>query len=123
MHNGQVILAQPAVTERALQYSNGILAFQNRDDSIDVVVQPDRIEVIESVFESTPLSVTIDAGLVFVQIAKTHLGSKLFALPEPAKCFRRIGNQGLAPLFQTANVKLNVFFDLKFGENRHINFR
>ena len=123
VHNGQVILAQPAVTERALQYSNGILAFQNRDDSIDVVVQPDHVEVVHGIFEATPLSVFVQTGLVFVQIAKTHLGAKLFAFPEPANCFRRIGNQGLAPLFQTVNVIFNVFFDLRLGENRHINFR
>ena len=123
MHNGQVILAQPAVTEYALQGCDGILGSEDGFDCAAVVVQPDRIEVIESVFESTPLSVLVQTGLVLVQIAKTHLGAKLFALPEPAKCFRRIGYQGLAPLFQTANVKLNVFFDLKFGENRHINFR
>ena len=123
MHNGQVILAQPAVTEYALQGCDGILGSEDGFDCAAVVVQPDHVEVVHGIFEATPLSVFVQTGLVFVQIAKTHLGAKLFAFPEPAKCFRRIGNQGLAPLFQTVNVIFNVFFDLRLGENRHINFR
>ena len=87
VQNRQVGLADPAVTPHALGKVDEAAVADNVHDHVRVVVHPDVVEVVHGVFETTPLSVLVQTGLVNVEIAQTALLMGL-AVPEiMGKCF------------------------------------
>ena len=87
VQNRQVGLADPAVAPHALGKVDKAAVADNVHDHVRVVVHPDVVEVVHGVFETTPLSVLVQTGLVNVEIAQAALLMGL-AVPEiMGKCF------------------------------------
>ena len=87
VQNRQVGLADPAITPYALGKVDEAAVADNVHDHVRVVVHPDVVEVVHGVFETTPLSVLVQTGLVNVEIAQAALLMGL-AVPEiMGKCF------------------------------------
>ena len=87
VQNRQVRLADPAVAPHALGEVDEAAVADNVHDHVRVVVHPDVVEVVHGVFETTPLSVLVQTGLVNVEIAQAALLMGL-AVPEiMGKCF------------------------------------
>ena len=85
VHYCQVSLAHPSVSPGTLEELNESLraAAVNHDVANDhsVVVQPDVVEVVHGILETTPLSVLIKTCLRYIQVAKTSFTVRL-AIPE-----------------------------------------
>ena len=81
MQNGQIGLADPAISPDALGEIDDAAVLHYVGHHVDVVVQPDVVEVVHGVLDATPLSVFVQTGLVNVEIAQTALLVR-FAVPE-----------------------------------------
>ena len=86
VQNGQIGLADPAVAPHALGEVDEAAELDDVGYHVDVVVQPDVVEVVHGVLDATPLSVLVKAGLVLVELAEAALAVGL-AVPEIFKCF------------------------------------
>ena len=81
VENRQVGLADPAVAPHALGEVDEAAVADNIHDHVRVVVHPDVVEVVHGVFETAPLSVLVQTGLVNIEVAQTALLMGL-AVPE-----------------------------------------
>ena len=82
-----VVLADGADVLGILRKVDEAAVADNVHDHVRVVVHPDVVEVVHGVFETTPLSVLVQAGLINVEIAQAALLMGL-AVPEiMGKCF------------------------------------
>ena len=81
VQNGQIGLADPAVAPYALCKVHDAAVLHNVHDHVDVVIQPDVIEVVHRVLYAAPLSVLVKAGLIFADVSQTALTMGL-AVPE-----------------------------------------
>ena len=88
----QKINLTPQQRKTALLFQNYMLfpnltVADNIGDHMHIVVHPDVVEVVHGVFETTPLSVLVQTGLINVEIAQAALLMGL-AVPEiMGKCF------------------------------------
>ena len=73
VHDRQVALPYPAVPPDALRERDGTAVFHDVGDHHAIVIEPDFIEVIERVFDASPLSVFVETGTRLVQITETPL--------------------------------------------------
>ena len=85
MENGQVGLADPAVSPNALDEIDNAAVLNDIRYHVQVIVQPNVMEVVEGVLYTAPLSVLVKTGLgqvVVAQAAAAFFCGMGLAIPE-----------------------------------------